>query len=63
MNNNKQDFKCFIGLHRYEVIENIDIKNPYNAVVGHAIVNRCTHCGIIKEYPIYTDSHYKRIIL
>ena len=55
-----QDFKCAIGLHKYEVLEKKDIKNPYGAVVGTAIISRCTNCGKIKETTVYTDNNYRR---
>ena len=54
-----QDFKCIIGLHKYEVLENKEIKNPYNGIVGITI-SRCTNCGKIKEITIYTDNNYRR---
>ena len=37
-----QDFKCAIGLHKYEVIEKKDVKNPYSAIIGTIIISRCT---------------------
>lgn len=54
------DFKCFIGLHKYEVLEKKDIKNPYGAIVGMTIVSRCANCGRIKETPVYLDNYYRR---
>lgn len=54
------DFKCFIGLHKYEVLEKKDIKNPYGAIVGTTIISRCVNCGKIKEVPIYLDNNYRR---
>lgn len=55
-----QDFKCAIGLHKYEVLEKKDIKNPYGAIVGMTIISRCTNCGNIKENTVYTDNNYRR---
>ena len=55
-----QDFKCFLGLHRYEVIDEKQVINPYNAKIGTSIVSRCTNCGKIHETVIYTDSSYRR---
>jgi len=55
-----QDFKCAIGLHKYEVFENKEIKNPYSVVVGITIISRCTNCGKIKENTVYTDNNYRR---
>ena len=55
-----QDFKCFIGLHKFEVLEKKDIKNPYGAIVGMTIISRCSNCGRIKETDIYLDNYYRR---
>ena len=57
-----QDFKCFIGLHKYEIIERIPITNPYNINIGIIIVSRCKNCGKIKEISIFNDTNYKRLI-
>ena len=58
--NMSQDVKCFVGLHKYEVLEKKDIKNPYGAIVGMTIISRCTNCGKIKETIVYTDNNYRR---
>ena len=55
-----QDFKCAIGLHKYEVIEKKDVKNPYSAIIGTIIISRSTNCGKIKETTVYTDNNYRR---
>ena len=55
-----QDFKCFVGLHKLEVLEKKDIKNPYGAVVGTTIISRCTNCGKVFEKAIYLDNNYRR---
>ena len=55
-----QDFKCSIGLHKYEVLEKKDVKNPYGAIIGTIIISRCTNCGKIKETTVYTDNNYRR---
>ena len=54
-----QDIKCFFGLHKYEVLEKKEIKNPYGAIVGTTIISRCSSCGKIKEKAICTDSNYR----
>ena len=54
------DLKCYFGLHHYEVLEKKDIKNPYGAIVGTAIISRCKNCGKIKETTVYTDNNYRR---
>lgn len=51
-----QDVKCAFGLHKYEVLEEKEIKNSYGIVLGSTIVSRCINCGKIKEKVIYTDS-------
>ena len=56
-----QDFKCFFGLHKYEIVQQSEVKNPYGIVVGTSIVSRCTCCGKIKEDFIYTDTNHKRM--
>ena len=55
-----QDFKCAIGLHKYEVLEKKDVKNPYGAIVGTTIISRCNNCGKIHETTVYTDNNYRR---
>ena len=54
-----QDFKCFFGLHKYEVLDTKEVKNPYGAVIGTTIISRCSNCGKIKEFTIYTDTNYR----
>ena len=44
----KQDFKCFVGSHKYEIHDEQDIKLAgTDIVVGKAIISRCTNCGKI----------------
>ena len=52
-----QDLKCFFGLHKYEVLEKAEVKNPYGAVVGTTIVSRCNNCGKIAIKTVYTDTN------
>ena len=45
----KQDLKCMIGSHKFEVYKEEDIKLAgTEIVVGKAIVSRCSNCGKIK---------------
>lgn len=45
----KQDLKCILGSHKYEVYKEEDIKLAgTEIVVGKAIVSRCSNCGKIK---------------
>ncbi len=55
-----QDCKCFFGLHKYEIIDRYEIKNPYGIVIGTTIVSRCSNCGKLKEKHVYTDNQYLR---
>lgn len=55
-----QDVKCYFGLHKYEVLEQKELLNPYDVVIGTVIISRCTNCGKIKEKVIYTDVDYRR---
>jgi uncharacterized Zn finger protein len=55
-----QDLKCFFGLHKYEVLEEKEIKNSYGIVLGSTIVSRCNNCGKIKETSIYTDNNQRK---
>ena len=55
-----QDLKCFLGLHKYEVLYTKELKNSYGAIVGETIISRCNGCGKIKQTAVYTDTNYKR---
>lgn len=48
-----QDAKCFIGLHKYEVLKEECVFNERREIVSKAIVNRCTNCGKIKVNYVY----------
>lgn len=49
-----QDFKCFIGLHKYEVYKEEVITNAIEKECGKAIISRCANCGKIKVTYIST---------
>lgn len=55
-----QDFKCFIGLHKYEVVEDTPLSNPYKALIGRVYVCRCTNCGKMRERSLYTETNYRQ---
>ena len=39
-----QDFRCFFGVHRYELLEQQEVTDERNAtVVGINYVSRCTN--------------------
>lgn len=50
-----QDCKCFLGVHKYEIVDNYEVKNPYGVVIGTTIVSRCINCGKIKEKFVPTN--------
>jgi len=54
-----QDIKCYLGVHKYEVLSTEILQNPYKAIIGKIIVSRCKNCGKIKHTTIYTDTYYK----
>ena len=51
---NATAFKCFIGLHNYEVINEEHLINPWGHVIGKVIVSRCKHCGKIINHVVKT---------
>ena len=42
-----QDTKCAFGLHKFEIIEEHDIKDYNGDSVLRVLVSRCTNCGKI----------------
>ena len=51
--------KCFIGLHKYEVIKEVEVKDvDTDTVVGINIVSRCTECGKISSTFVSSDSRF-----
>ena len=51
--------KCFIGLHKYEVIKEVEVKDvDTDTVVGINIVSRCIECGKINSTFISSDSRF-----
>lgn len=51
--------KCFIGLHKYEVIKEVEVKDvDTDTVVGINIVSRCTECGKINSTFVSSDSRF-----
>lgn len=46
-----QDFKCFIKIHKFNIIEEQEIKD-YERPIAKVIISRCTNCGKIKEHYI-----------
>ena len=51
--------KCFIGLHKYEDIKEVEVKDvDTDTVVGINIVSRCTNCGKINSTFVSSDSRF-----
>ena len=50
------DWKCFIGLHKYEIVKELDVVDIYNHPAGKIIISRCTNCGKIDKTSIKTVS-------
>ena len=52
MNNKK--LSCAFGLHQFEVYKEEKLSDIRGNVIGKVIINRCSNCGKIKSYKIYT---------
>lgn len=53
----KQDMKCFLGSHKYEVLKEEDVKLAgTDLVIAKAIVCRCANCGKIKIENVSTTT-------
>ena len=51
--------KCFIGLHNYEVLKEVEVKDvDTDTVVGINIVSRCKECGKINSTFVSSDSRF-----
>ena len=51
--------KCFIGLHKYEVIKEIEVKDvDTNTVVCINIGSRCIECGKINSTFVSSASRF-----
>ena len=53
-----RDFKCWIGMHKYEVLSNEDLLDIKSNIVGKVIINRCVNCGKIKHNKVVTVDHH-----
>ena len=54
----KQDFKCFIGSHKFEIYKEEDIKLAgTDIVIGKLIISRCTNCGKIKTEEVQLTAY------
>ena len=54
----KQDLKCMLGAHKYEVYkeENVTLAGT-EIVVAKAIISRCNNCGKIKIEEVRLTTH------
>lgn len=51
---NHSDFKCFIGLHKFEVFRQDALVDGRNIGIGFVVTNRCVNCGKIKDEKVHT---------
>ena len=50
-----QDIKCFLGTHKYELLETRELKNFRDEITKIIYINRCSNCGKIS----YTEIDYE----
>ena len=56
----KQDLKCMLGSHKFEVYKEENVKLAgTEIIVAKTIISRCSNCGKIKseEIPLTTYTH------
>ena len=54
----KQDLKCFLGSHKFEVYQEKDMTLAgTEIVVGKVIISRCENCGKIDTKTINTTTY------
>lgn len=54
----KQDVKCFIGSHKFEIYKEEDIKLAgTDIIIGKLIISRCTNCGKIKTEEVQLTTY------
>lgn len=51
---NKNKLYCAFGLHQFEVYKEEKLSDVRGNIIGKVIINRCSNCGKIKSYKIYT---------
>lgn len=52
-----QDFKCFLGIHKYELLETKEVKNFRNEIIKLIYISRCSNCGKIYSIEIPYESY------
>lgn len=54
----KQDVKCFIGSHKFEIYKEEDVKLAgTDIVIGKLIISRCANCGKIKTEEVQLTAY------
>ena len=48
----------FFNLHKYEIIKEENITDRHGNIIGITIISKCSNCGKIKHYTIYTEEGY-----
>ena len=53
----KQDMKCFLGSHKFEVLKEEDVKLAgTEMIIAKAIISRCNNCGKIHTETVNTTT-------
>lgn len=52
-----QDFKCFLGIHKYELLETREVKNQYGEITKLIYISRCSNCGKIHSKNVNYESY------
>lgn len=49
-----QDFKCWLGLHKYRLYKEEPLVDVRGNTVGSVIICQCENCGKIRKYELIT---------
>ena len=52
-----QDFKCFLGTHKYALLETRELKNFRDEITKIIYINRCSNCGKIYSKVVNYESY------
>ena len=52
-----QDFKCFLGIHKYELLETREVKNYRDETTKLIYISRCSNCGKIYSKEIHYEPY------
>ena len=50
----------FFNFHKYEILNEEELKDAHDILIGKVIISRCTNCGKIKTIKIHTEENYDR---